>query len=487
MPTTTADPTQSPSPDQAAAIDHIVLWLDLAEDNQQSEASVRSAVPPGAEILRLTDHGIAPCPEGTPQQWRPVLEAIDRLVRQARVRERRSPECRYWVTGRAGLPAFFYLGHRLGKMAAITFVHQPRNGGVATVMPLDGRRPGQRGRVAAYFEQSPRRIPHSESAAPVGLVLSSENPISDVQVEDAFVPMSTRPAAVVRGHAAARLDVRTMPAAMQEIAAIIAETCAAHPARKTLGVFIRGSTALAFLAGNALTPRVCRDIQVFHFDGQRYTPAYELPFPPVPERNVALWVGASPAGTLPLALDEEIRAVQLEQGRGTVVDRLTFVSIPNARPMDLRRELRSRKPGMIQFSGHGNADGPVFQDDHGQMRRLEASDLVELLRLEGDPVHLVVMAACYSEAYAQALLAHVDCVIVMRGRVGDVDVRRFAAELYRGLAEGNSVRVAFDHALQAMRFERSASDAGRRADDEAPRLHERDPGCASTLFLVRRP
>jgi hypothetical protein len=487
MHTTTADHPHSPSPDETAATADIVLWLNLAEDNQQSEASVRSAVPPGAVILPLTDHGITPCPEGTPQRWPPVLDAIDRLVRRARERERRSPGCRYWVTGRAGLPAFFYLGHRLGKLAAITFVHQSRNGGPATMMQLDGPRAGEGGRAAAYFERSPWPIPHSESAAPVGLVLSSEHPIADVQVEKAFTDRSTRPAAIVRGHAEARLDDRTMPAAMHEIDAIVGDTCAAYPARKTLAVFIRGSTSLAFVVGNAVNPRVCRDVQVFHFDGQDYMLAYELPYPPVPERNSALWLGASPAGTHPLALDEEIRTVQLAQGRGTVADRLAIVLIPNARPVDLLRELESRKPGMIQFSGHGNADGPVFQDDDGQLRRLESGDLVELLRLAGDPVHLVVMAACYSEAYAQALLGHVDCVIVMRGRVGDVDARRFAAELYRRLAEGDSVQVAFDHARLAMRLERSASEGTRTPADEAPQLQEREPGCASTLFLVRRP
>src|SRR6185436_10115374 len=140
---TTGDAPPSPSPGRAAVGPaDIVLWLDLAEENQQDEASVRESVPPGAEILRLTEQGVTPCPEGTPTRWRPVLDAIDRLVRRARKRERASAGCRYWVTGRAGLPAFFHLGHRLSKMAAVTFVHQPRNGGAAASMPLDGQAPG---------------------------------------------------------------------------------------------------------------------------------------------------------------------------------------------------------------------------------------------------------------------------------------------------------------------------------------------------------
>ena len=58
-----------------------MLWLDLAEANQQDEGSVRESVPPGAEILRLTEQGVTPCPEGTPTRWRPVLDAMARSVR----------------------------------------------------------------------------------------------------------------------------------------------------------------------------------------------------------------------------------------------------------------------------------------------------------------------------------------------------------------------------------------------------------------------
>ncbi|HEX3757835.1 MAG TPA: SAVED domain-containing protein [Kofleriaceae bacterium] len=462
----------------------IVLWLDLAEANQQDEASVRKAVPTGAEILRLTEHGVARCPEGTPQQWRPVLDGIDRLVRHARQCERRSAGCRYWVTGRAGLPAFFYLGHRLGKMAAVTFLHQPRNGGAAVVLPLDPEgTPRGGGQLATYFTRSPRPLPRSESSAPVALAVSSEKVIADSLVEDV---LARRPAAIVHGHADARLEPEAVPAAMREIDEMIREICAAHPARATLAVFIAGPSSLAFLLGNAINPRVCRDVQVFEFPGGRYSLAYELPYPPVPERNVALWLGASPAGTTPLALDEEARRIQKSLGDAGVGDHLAIVPIPNARPMDLLEELRKRRPGVVQFSGHGGSGGPLFQDDTGEQRPLPAADLVELFRLAGDPVHLIVVAACYSEAYAEALLDHVNCVIVMRGRVGDTDAWMFTAELYRCLAEGDSVQTAFERARLVMRLERPAGHGPGEAADEATRLRERDPGCASNLFLVRR-
>jgi hypothetical protein len=460
----------------------IVLWLDLAEANQQDEASVREVVPSGAELVRYSEHGGEPCPEGQPTRWPPVLDAIDGMLRDARKRAPGAQGCRYWVTGRAALPAFFYVGHRLGKMAAITFVHQARNGNVTVTLPLDDQGPRDPG-APPYFSLTPWPIPRTESAAPVALVVSSLHDVDDLKIVEAFARQGKRPAAIVHAHAQARLDRDNAAIALHQLDDLIRATAAAHPARETLAVFIAGPTSLAFLVGNAIAPRVCRDVQVFGYDGADYTLAYELPYPPVPERNVALWLGASPLDDKPLKLEDEVRDIQLAQVG--LADRLAMTAISVARPMDLYRELQNRKPAIVQFSGHGHPAGPLFQDDSGKPRPLFATDLAEQFRLAGDTVRVVVLAACFADSYADELLRYVDCVIAMRGQVGDTDARMFARELYRSLAQGDSVQEAFERALLAMRLERQAAGATIPAADDAPRLRERYPGCASRLVLVR--
>ena len=62
----------------------IVLWLDLADANQMEERTVREHTPPGATLLKLTDHGAKTCHQGTPTRWPPVLDSIHRLLRHAR-------------------------------------------------------------------------------------------------------------------------------------------------------------------------------------------------------------------------------------------------------------------------------------------------------------------------------------------------------------------------------------------------------------------
>lgn len=466
----------------------IVLWLDLAEENQQNEASVREAVPPGAEILRLTAQGVTQCPNGTPQKWRPVLDAIDRLVHQARKYEQQSQGCHYWVTGRAGLPAFVHIGHRLSKMASVTFVHQPPNGGKPVRFPLGTQRSAAGSRPTPQcFARTPKRLRRSDSNAPVALAVSSRKVIPDSLIEKAFTHEHGRPAAITHLHTDAWIEPSAVPAAMHEIDELIGDICAAHPARATLALFIAGPSMLAFLVGNAINPRVCRDVQVFDFPGDRYYLVYELPYPPVPDRSVAVWLGASPAEVKSLELEEEIRGIQLALSQAGLADRIAISAISVARPMDLYSELENRKPTIVQFSGHGHAAGPLFQDDSGKPRPLLAAELGKQFHLAGDSVRVVVLAACFSESYTDELRPHVDCVIAMRGKVGDTDARVFARELYRSLAKGDSVQTAFDRALNVMRLERQSAGATMPVDDEAPRLHERYPGCANRLSLVRKP
>ncbi|HEX7840008.1 MAG TPA: CHAT domain-containing protein [Kofleriaceae bacterium] len=472
-----------------------VLWLDLAEANQMEDGAVREHVPHGAPILRLTEHGAARCPAGTPDRWPPVLDAIDRLVREARKLEQQSAGCRFWVTGRAGLPAFFYLGYRLSKMAAVTFVHQARNGAAMEVMQLDVSRSVV---DATYFTRTPWPIPHTEATTPAALVVSSVRRPADHQIHEALAERRMRAAGIVHAHSPARFDASTVAPAMREIDELLQGTCDAYAARSALAVFMAGPSVLAFLVGAAINPRACRDVQVFEFDGSRYALAYELPYPRVPDRNKVLFFTASPAGVAPLALDKELRAIRLERGSGSEPGRLEIETIPSAQAQDLFNALRTREAGAVHFSGHGETGELLFQDDRGDVRLLSTPDLAEILRLSGRSVRLVVLAACHSESHAEALRAHVECVVAMRGPVKDDDARRFVVTFYSHLEDGDSVQDAFDKGRLAMRLDRPVGASGAHmrdiggrnavpsADHEPPQLREREPGCASRVFLVTR-
>jgi hypothetical protein len=207
---------------------------------------------------------------------------------------------------------------------------------------------------------------------------------------------------------------------------------------------------------------------------------------------------SSAADAPELQLGEEIRALRLGQGAETVRNRLDILDIPAARPRDLLEGIRQHRPGMLHFSGHGQIGELLFQANDGSGRPVLTSEVVEVLRYEGESIRLVVLGACHSESHAHALVAHVGCVVAMRGSVLDADARRFSAVFYRHLAEGDSVQDAFAKARLGTRLERQADPggpssrdvttarAGSGAEEEAPTLSERFDGCAAETFLVRR-
>jgi len=90
---------------------------------------------------------------------------------------------------------------------------------------------------------------------------------------------------------------------------------------------------------------------------------------------------------------------------------------------------------------------------------------------------LVVLNACYTAPIADALRAHVDCVVGMSGAIHDDAARSFAIGFYGGLGEHESVAAAFKQGRAAINLD-GLHDADR------PQLHTRDGFDAAQLILA---
>ena len=188
-----------------------------------------------------------------------------------------------------------------------------------------------------------------------------------------------------------------------------------------------------------------------------------------PRKHTILFLAADPRGTDPLALDREARAIQIELERAGYRDRFELVTRWAVEPLDLLRELRKLKPTVVHFSGLGDqgvtgrhlpGQGLRFQGPGGQAQVVEAAALAEAFGAAGGSVHLVVLSACYTEAQAEALLAHVDCVVGVGSSAGGDAARSFAIGFYGGLGERESVAAAYRQGRAAIRLE-GLGDAGR--------------------------
>jgi len=223
------------------------------------------------------------------------------------------------------------------------------------------------------------------------------------------------------------------------------------------------------------------------------------------KKHVVLFLAANPVGVDRLALDEEARAIQVELERCGHRDRFEFTSRWAAQPIDLLRELRKLKPTVVHFSGHGSwtaslqraghqaprrdvasapslhqgeqRNGLYFQGADGRARSVSAATLKDTFGAAGVSVGLVVLNACYSEAEADALLAHVDCVVGVNGPIRDEAARSFAIGFYRALGERESIVAAYQQGGAAISLE-GLQDAGR------PQLKVRDGIDARQLVLA---
>src|SRR5689334_18554240 len=223
-------------------------------------------------------------------------------------------------------------------------------------------------------------------------------------------------------------------------------------------------------------------------------------------KHTILFLAANPAGTDRLALDREAHDIQVELERAGHRDRFEFVTRWAVEPLDLLRELRKLRPTVVHFSGHGGstsrasrpgapqrgvvdtddaptADPPVagtglyFQGPGDRPQLVSPAALEATFAAAGGSVRLVILNACYTELQAQALLAHVDCVVGMSGSIRDDAARAFAVGFYGGLGERESVEAAYKQG-------RAAISLGGQLDSARPQLKVRSGVDAARLVLA---
>ena len=197
-------------------------------------------------------------------------------------------------------------------------------------------------------------------------------------------------------------------------------------------------------------------------------------------KHIILFLAANPNGTDQRALDREARAMQAELQRSGFRDCFELVTRWAAEPLDLLRELRALKPTVVHFSGHGGQDGLLFQTPSGDARVVSPSAIAEAFGAAGASVKLVVLNACHSDAQADALLEHVDCVVGMSGAVNDDAARCFAIGFYGGLGDRESVAAAYKQGRAAISLEAPHGSA-------RPQLLARAGIDASQLVLAASP
>jgi len=158
-----------------------------------------------------------------------------------------------------------------------------------------------------------------------------------------------------------------------------------------------------------------------------------------------LVLSANPVTTDRLRLDEEMREIKKALDNSDFGSRFE-VSIRLAVEVEeLQGILIKERPDLVHFSGHGSSQSEIIlENKRGEMHAVKPSALSGLFKILSQDVRCVVLNACYSKNQAKALTEHINCVIGMKGSVGDRAAIAFATAFYRGLGFGQSVQASFE-------------------------------------------
>jgi hypothetical protein len=172
--------------------------------------------------------------------------------------------------------------------------------------------------------------------------------------------------------------------------------------------------------------------------------AVEAMRPPKPEKLRILMLAASSEGDLRVGREQKrIRAaVQSALHR----DLVELDVRPSATANDLLDGITGFRPHVVHFSGHGDDDLVVLEDEldtHHPGVVVSAEAFAHAIAATDTPPLLVVLNSCNSAAQAPLLVGQVAPFVVgMPGTIEDGDAITYATAFYAAVANGQSILSA---------------------------------------------
>ncbi len=164
------------------------------------------------------------------------------------------------------------------------------------------------------------------------------------------------------------------------------------------------------------------------------------------EKKKILFLSANPASDL--RIDKEAKAIKSNILKSEVRDNIEFEIELAVTPDDIMETILRYKPNIVHFSGHGEKDGIIVEDDHGAPMIIPLNALGNLFKIFAKDVDInlecVVLNACYSEEQAFKIAEHITHVIGMNKKIKDTSSIRFSTGFYKSLGQGKPYDYAFE-------------------------------------------
>jgi tetratricopeptide (TPR) repeat protein len=165
-----------------------------------------------------------------------------------------------------------------------------------------------------------------------------------------------------------------------------------------------------------------------------------------------LILSANPLDTRRIRIDEEVREIDEGLRRSKKRKDFKIISQVAVRLRDLRRAMLEYEPQIVHFSGHGDENGIMLEEETGNAVLASAESLAGLFELFQDTVVCVLLNSCYSESQAVSINNHIPYVIGMGHEIPDKAALEFSVGFYDALGAGKTIEEAFRFGRNAIQL-----------------------------------
>lgn len=144
-----------------------------------------------------------------------------------------------------------------------------------------------------------------------------------------------------------------------------------------------------------------------------------------------LFLASDPSNTSRLKLGKELQAVRdklKDNAYFEIQDQL------NVKSDDVLSKIKSYKPHIVHFSGHGESSGELyFEDLMGMAKKVSIGALASLFHNASAYVKCVILNTCYSENQAKAISQYIPVVIGTKEEISNDAAILFSSGFYTSL------------------------------------------------------
>lgn len=179
-----------------------------------------------------------------------------------------------------------------------------------------------------------------------------------------------------------------------------------------------------------------------------------------------LFAYSTPLNVSPLRLGTEEKQIKEALRAITDRDKIHIDTIPAVELKDFSNAFNRYRPNILHISSHGNQEHIALENEKGQAITVDGDMLINIVKLAGKQLKIVVLNACESSKMAASLTDVVDVTIGMNMSIGDNAARAFAVQLYSSIGENIPIGLAFEQAKFAI-------SANGISEADTPVLHYR--------------